>query len=138
MAMPKCTNGWIHEPNRRSRKIPISPAFRPRLVRTIRTCSGSSNEPQRTNNLNAGKLMPTSAAQTTTLELAEKPRDFAEMLFNRLAKAAPILIATPMAIFGVQHFIYLDFVANFMPPWIPWRVFWACFTGVALIAAAVG
>jgi len=54
------------------------------------------------------------------------------------AKGAPYFIAIPMAIFGVQHFIYLGFVANFIPVWIPWRTFWACFTGVALIAAAIG
>jgi uncharacterized membrane protein len=54
------------------------------------------------------------------------------------AKVAPCFIAVPMAIFGVQHFIYLTFVAEFIPAWIPWRTFWACFTGIALIAAAVG
>jgi uncharacterized membrane protein len=52
--------------------------------------------------------------------------------------AASLLIAVPMFIFGVQHFIYLSFVANFIPAWIPWRSFWACFTGLALIAAACG
>jgi uncharacterized membrane protein len=51
---------------------------------------------------------------------------------------ASFLIATPMFIFGVQHFVYLSFVANFIPAWIPWRYFWACFTGMALVAAAVG
>ena len=54
------------------------------------------------------------------------------------AKATPVLISIPMAIFGVQHFIYLQFVADFIPAWIPWRTFWACFTGVALIASALG
>jgi uncharacterized membrane protein len=53
-------------------------------------------------------------------------------------KAGLYFIAATMAIFGVQHFIYLRFVAEFIPAWIPWRVFWACFTGLALIAAAVG
>src|SRR6185436_19627650 len=43
-----------------------------------------------------------------------------------------------MAIFGAQHFIYLQFVADFIPSWIPWRTFWACFTGAALIASAAG
>src|SRR5437868_5229947 len=47
------------------------------------------------------------------------------------AKVAPVFIAIPMGILGVQHFIYLDFVAHFIPDWIPWRTFWACFTGVA-------
>jgi uncharacterized membrane protein len=54
------------------------------------------------------------------------------------AEGASYLIAIPMAIFGVQHFIYLQFVSDFIPAWIPWRTFWACFTGVALIAASVG
>src|SRR4030095_5859966 len=50
----------------------------------------------------------------------------------------PFLIAIPMAIFGIQHFIHLQFVADFIPGWIPWHTFWACLTGVALIASAVG
>ncbi|HTI71849.1 MAG TPA: hypothetical protein VMF06_17870 [Candidatus Limnocylindria bacterium] len=54
------------------------------------------------------------------------------------AIAAPYFIAIPIAIFGAQHFIYLQFVADFIPAWIPWRTFWACFTGVALMSAAVG
>jgi uncharacterized membrane protein len=54
------------------------------------------------------------------------------------AKVGRYFIAIPMAIYGVQHFIYLQFVADFIPAWIPGHMFWACFTGVALIAAAVG
>jgi len=53
-------------------------------------------------------------------------------------KAGVYFIAATMAVFGVQHFIYLQFVAAYIPAWIPWHVFWACFTGLALIAAAVG
>ena len=64
------------------------------------------------------------------------PSAFTATFFDWSIKTAPYLIAVPMAIFGIQHFIYLDFVANYIPPWIPWRVFWACFTGLALIAAA--
>jgi uncharacterized membrane protein len=52
-------------------------------------------------------------------------------------KAGVYFIAATMAVFGVQHFVYLQFVAEFIPAWIPWRVFWACFTGIALIAAAL-
>jgi uncharacterized membrane protein len=61
-----------------------------------------------------------------------------ETIITLGAKAGPYFIAATMAIFGVQHFVYLKFVAEFIPAWIPWRVFWACFTGIALIAAAVG
>ncbi|MGA9773620.1 MAG: hypothetical protein WBV94_31610 [Blastocatellia bacterium] len=39
---------------------------------------------------------------------------------------------------GVQHFIYLEFVATLVPSWIPGHLFWTCFTGVALIAGGIG
>ena len=46
-----------------------------------------------------------------------------------------ILFGIPMVVFGIQHFIYVDFVITLIPPWIPGRAFWTYFTGVALIAA---
>ncbi len=39
---------------------------------------------------------------------------------------------------GIQHFIYIDFVAQLVPSWIPAPVFWAYFAGIALIAAGMG
>ena len=39
--------------------------------------------------------------------------------------------------FGIQHFIYADFVATLVPAWIPPQLFWAYFVGVAFIASAI-
>jgi uncharacterized membrane protein len=39
---------------------------------------------------------------------------------------------------GIQHFIYIDFVAQLVPSWIPAPVFWAYFAGIALIAGGLG
>jgi uncharacterized membrane protein len=39
---------------------------------------------------------------------------------------------------GVEHFIYVEFVAAMVPSWIPWHIFWAYFAGVALIAGGLG
>lgn len=39
---------------------------------------------------------------------------------------------------GIQHFIYIDFVAQLVPSWIPAPVFWSYFAGIALIAAGLG
>ena len=36
-----------------------------------------------------------------------------------------------------MHFLYPDAVANFIPNWIPVRLFWAYFTGVAFWAAGL-
>ncbi|MEO6568298.1 MAG: hypothetical protein ABIO94_06005, partial [Opitutaceae bacterium] len=39
---------------------------------------------------------------------------------------------------GVQHFVYLDFVIQLVPSWMPGRTFWAYATGVALVAGGSG
>ena len=39
---------------------------------------------------------------------------------------------------GIEHFIYLDFVAALIANWIPAHVFWAKFAGGALIAGGLG
>jgi uncharacterized membrane protein YphA (DoxX/SURF4 family) len=55
----------------------------------------------------------------------------------RLAHAGRILIAISLVVFAVQHFIYAGFVATLVPAWIPARLFWAYFAGVAFLAAAL-
>jgi uncharacterized membrane protein len=40
-------------------------------------------------------------------------------------------------IFGVAHFLYIAFTASMIPEWIPYREFWAWFTGFGHIAAGV-
>jgi uncharacterized membrane protein len=42
-----------------------------------------------------------------------------------------------LPVFGIAHFLYVDFTASFIPAWIPWRVFWAWFTGAGHIAAGL-
>lgn len=48
-----------------------------------------------------------------------------------------IIFAASLVVFGVQHFIYAQYVATLVPSWIPARLFWAIFAGVAFVAAAV-
>jgi hypothetical protein len=43
-----------------------------------------------------------------------------------------------MILGGIQHFMYTQFVATLVPAWIPGRVGWAYFAGVALIAGGLG
>ena len=37
----------------------------------------------------------------------------------------PLLLGIPMFIFGIQHYMYVDFVITLMPEWIAGRRFWA-------------
>jgi uncharacterized membrane protein len=47
-------------------------------------------------------------------------------------------LAVTCAIFGFEHFRYVQFVANLVPSWVPGHVFWTYFCGGALMAAGVG
>jgi uncharacterized membrane protein len=49
-----------------------------------------------------------------------------------------IFVAVSLVVFGIQHFIYGGFVATLVPAFMPGRLFWAYFVGVAFIAAAIG
>jgi uncharacterized membrane protein YphA (DoxX/SURF4 family) len=55
----------------------------------------------------------------------------------KLADVGRFLIAISLVVFAVQHFMYARFVATLVPAWIPARLFWAYFTGVAFVAAAI-
>jgi uncharacterized membrane protein len=47
------------------------------------------------------------------------------------------VFAVPWIIFGIQHFMYVDFVAKIVPAYFPAGWFWAYLTGAAMIAAGV-
>jgi len=55
----------------------------------------------------------------------------------KLADVGRFLIAISLVVFAVQHFMYARFVATLIPAWIPVRLFWAYFTGIAFVAAAL-
>jgi uncharacterized membrane protein len=55
-----------------------------------------------------------------------------------LALAARWIFAVSLIIFGIDHFLVLQFIAGFVPSWIPWHSFWSAFFGVAFIAAGIG
>ena len=46
------------------------------------------------------------------------------------------MFAIAMAVFGANHFVAASFVAKIVPSWIPGRLFWAYFVGLALLATA--
>jgi uncharacterized membrane protein len=54
-----------------------------------------------------------------------------------LLQFGQILFAVSLAVFGIQHLMYGPFVATLIPGWIPGRLFWAYFVGVAFIATCL-
>lgn len=56
---------------------------------------------------------------------------------NRLSRFGELLLATLMVYSADMHYRFAPFVAGIVPPWMPWRLFWAYFTGAALLAAGL-
>jgi uncharacterized membrane protein len=56
---------------------------------------------------------------------------------GRAIAFGPLFFAWPLAVFGMQHFVFLHEVVNAVPSWMPGHVFWALFVGTALIAASL-
>jgi len=49
-----------------------------------------------------------------------------------------VFVAISLVVFGVQHFMFGVFWEGLVPAWMPGRLFWAYFVGVAFFAAAAG
>jgi uncharacterized membrane protein len=56
---------------------------------------------------------------------------------DKIVALANLAFAAPMAVFGALHLWGVDFVRDLVPPYMPFRLFWAYFVGVALIAASL-
>ena len=56
---------------------------------------------------------------------------------DKIVALSNFCFAIPLAVFGALHVAAVNFVAPFVPKYIPWRLFWAYFVGFALLAASL-
>jgi uncharacterized membrane protein len=61
----------------------------------------------------------------------------ADKVLSHLATFGRVAFAIALVVFAVQHFLYAKFVATIIPAWIPARLFWSYFVGVAFLAVAL-
>ena len=57
--------------------------------------------------------------------------------WDKLISLGGLFIAVSLAVFAPEHFGGPMGVADMVPSWMPWHVFWAWFVGCSLFAAAV-
>ena len=60
------------------------------------------------------------------------------MQADKITKLGRYFLAIPMMVFGIQHFLYAQFVVQLVPTWIPLPMFWTYCAGVGLFAAGLG
>jgi len=58
-------------------------------------------------------------------------------IIETIARYGKYFFALLLVIFGIDHFLYIDFVKILVPTWIPGALFWSYFAGVALIASGL-
>jgi uncharacterized membrane protein len=56
---------------------------------------------------------------------------------GKLAPYGKYFFCTMLIAFGIDHFLYVEFVSGLVPKWIPFPVFWTYFTGVALLGSGL-
>jgi uncharacterized membrane protein len=61
-----------------------------------------------------------------------------EKLENKIILLGKFPFAIMVVVFGIDHFIYVNFVSSLVPIWIPGHLFWTYLAGAALIASGVG
>jgi uncharacterized membrane protein len=57
---------------------------------------------------------------------------------DKITKLGRYFLAIPMIVFGIQHFLYAEFIVHLVPAWIPARLFWTYAAGFALSASGIG
>jgi uncharacterized membrane protein YphA (DoxX/SURF4 family) len=56
---------------------------------------------------------------------------------DKVVALTNLCFAIPLAVFGAEHLSGARFIADAVPSYMPWRLFWAYFVGFALIAASL-
>src|ERR1700724_1577830 len=56
---------------------------------------------------------------------------------DKIVALSNLCFAVPLAVFGALHLSDVDFVLPIVPSYMPWRLFWAYFVGVALLSASL-
>src|ERR1700726_5012002 len=56
---------------------------------------------------------------------------------DKIVALTNLCFAIPLAVFGAEHLSGAKFIMLGVPSYMPWRLFWAYFVGVALLSASL-
>ena len=57
---------------------------------------------------------------------------------KQISMLGRVFFALPFLIFGINHLLMADAMASMVPGFLPYATLWVYFTGVALVAGALG
>jgi len=56
---------------------------------------------------------------------------------TKLIRFGVIIFSIPVISFGIDHFLYAKDVAEYIPSWVPNKIFWSYFAGTALLGSGI-
>jgi len=56
---------------------------------------------------------------------------------TKLIRFGVIIFSVPVISFGIDHFLYAKEVAEYIPSWVPNKIFWSYFAGSALFGSGI-
>src|SRR5437879_11366264 len=56
---------------------------------------------------------------------------------DKIVALSNLCFAVPLAVFGAEHLSGAKFIMLSVPSYMPWRLFWAYFVGIALLSASL-
>jgi uncharacterized membrane protein len=59
------------------------------------------------------------------------------MLTGKFQRDGKYLFAAALIVFGVQHYMYTQFITTLIPTWLPFHLFWAWVVTIAFFASAI-
>jgi uncharacterized membrane protein YphA (DoxX/SURF4 family) len=74
---------------------------------------------------------------TTALRARDVPEGASDSFRATAGRLGRFSYAASLFVFGIQHFIYHDYVASVIPAWIPGHTAWTYLIGLAFFAAGV-
>jgi len=69
---------------------------------------------------------------SASFQIANMPTGIA-----RWKKGGEIFLGITLILFGIDHFLYAEFVRTLVPSWIPGDLFWTYFAAIALIGSGI-
>ncbi len=84
------------------------------------------------------KLLALSGGALMIARIFPDNRSLGSLSFlDKIAPYGRYFFGIMLFLFGIDHFLYADFVKGLVPGWVPGAEFWTYFTGVALIGAGL-
>lgn len=68
---------------------------------------------------------------------SEKNETSLNRFLGKLIPLGPILFSIPIISFGILHFLYAKDVSDYVPPWVPNRLFWTYLAGTGLLGSGL-